>query len=220
MPHLNLGINELPKSLCLYDQPYENMRLTWTPAEFLYRTTLLAFQHRRARSREDQPLEPLLAASGFRLVMPADFDARPERKPPFNLFRVESVEGNSHCAQSRAPQRQKIDSVAAVFWCQPQEHGVINHQPLNLQQLQELCLRAGLSIAEELRQTLRQWFLDKPSNDILQAKLVLILILPKTRHSRGQVESVETRAFITRGVSVEELGGASGCSSGMGARQG
>ena len=26
-PHLNLRIEELPKSLCLYDQPYENVRL-------------------------------------------------------------------------------------------------------------------------------------------------------------------------------------------------
>jgi len=209
VPHLNLGINELPKSLCLYDQPYENMRLTWTPAELLYRIHFwLSRTATVTLHGEDQPLEPLLAASGFRLVMPADFDmSNPNEKPrPFNLFRVESVEGQFTLRAVWQAPGQKIDSVAAVFWCQPQEHGVINHQPLNLQQLQELCLRAGLSIAEELRQTLRQWFLDKPSNDILQAKLVLILILPKTRHSRGQVESVETRAFITRGVSVEELG--------------
>jgi hypothetical protein len=209
VPHLNLGINALPKSLCLYDQPYENMRLTWTPAEFLYRIHFwLSRTATGTLHGKEQPLEPLLAASGFRLVLPADFHiSSPNQKPrPFNLFRVESVEGQFTLRAVWQAPGQKIDSVAAVFWCQPQEHGVINHQPLNLQQLQELCLRAGLNIAEELRQTLRQWFLDKPQGDILQAKIVLILILPKTRHPRGQVESVETRAFVTQGVSVEELG--------------
>ena len=209
VPHLNLGINELPKSLCLYDQPYENVRLTWTPAEFLYRIHFwLSGTATGTLHGEDQPLEPLLAGSGFRLVLPADFDvSNPNQKPrPFNLFRVESVEGQFTLRAVWQAPGQKIDSVAAVFRCQPQQHGVINHQPLNLQQLQELCLRAGLNIAEELRQTLRQWFLDKPQGDILQAKIVLILILPKTRHPGGQVESVETRAFVTRGVSVEELG--------------
>ncbi|HEV2248604.1 MAG TPA: Mov34/MPN/PAD-1 family protein [Terriglobia bacterium] len=209
VPHLNLGIDELPKSLCLYDQPYENMRLTWTPAEFLYRIHFwLSKTATGTLHGEDQPLEPLLATSGFRLVLPADFDiSDPNQKPrPFNLFRVEAVEGQYTLRAVWQMPGQKINSVAAVFWCQPQQHGVINHQPLNLQQLQVLCQRAGLDIANELRQTLRQWFLDKPTNDILQAKIVLILALPKTRYPGGKTESIETRAFITRGVTVEELG--------------
>jgi hypothetical protein len=209
VPHLNLCVNELPKSLCLYDQPYENVRLTWTPAEFLRRIHFwLSGTATGTLHGEDQPLEPLLTGSGFRLVLPADFDiSNPNQKPrPLNLFRVETVAGQFTLRAVWQAGGQNIDSVAAVFWCQPQQHGVINHEPLNLRQLQELCQRAGLDIAEELRQTLRQWFLNKPAPDILQAKIVLILVLPKTRHPNGKVESVETRAFVTRGVSVEELG--------------
>ena len=209
VPHLNLRIEKLPKCLCLYDQPYENVRLTWTPAEFLYRIHFwLSKTATGTLHGEDQPLEPLLATSGFRLVLPADFNlSDPNQKPhPFNLYRLEPEQGQFTLRAAWQAPGQRIDSVAAVFWCQPQQHGVINHQPLNLQELQELCLRAGLNIAEALHQTLRQWFLTKPTADILRAKIVLILLLPKTRHPGGNIESVETRAFITESVSVEELG--------------
>lgn len=209
VPHLNLGFTELPKCLCLYDQPYENVRLTWTPAEFLHRIHFwLSKTATGTLHGEDQPLEPLLAASGFCLVLPADFDTSdPNQNPrPFNLFRIETVEGQYTLRAVWQAPGQKVDSVAAVFWCQPQQHGVINHQPVNLQQLQALCSRAGLDVAEGLRQTFRNWFLDKPTKDILHAKIVIILVLPKTRHQGGKIESVETRAFITRGISVEDLG--------------
>ena len=36
-PHVNQTNPEFPRSLCLYDQAYEEVRLKWTPANFLMR---------------------------------------------------------------------------------------------------------------------------------------------------------------------------------------
>ncbi len=208
-PHLNLRASPVPKSLCLYDQPYEDVRLTWNPAEFLDRIHFwLSKTASGSLHGADQPLEPLIAANGLRLILPADFDTlAPSQNPkPFCLFRVETAGGQITLRAAWQPEGQRTDSVAAVFWCPPMQHGVIKQEPANLQQLQILGSDAGLDIVDELRKTLRAWFLDKPAKDILQAKVVLVLVLPKTRHAGGKVESFETRAFLTRGVTVGELG--------------
>lgn len=208
-PHQNLQLEELPKSLCLYDQPYGNVKLTWTPAEFLHRVHFwLSKTATGSLHGEDQPLEPLLSSSDSRLVLPADFNLldQTQKPKPFNLYRTKSEEGQFTLRAVWQTPGQKVESIAAVFWCPAQQHGVINHQPLDLQQLQNLCMRAGLNLVEELQTTLKQWFLEKPAPDILRAKLVLILVLPKTRHAGGEIESVETRAFITDRISVEETG--------------
>src|SRR5262249_44054366 len=61
VPHTNLRDKELPRGLCLYDQPYENVKLDWTPARFLNRIRYW-LQHTATGTLhgEDQPLEPLL----------------------------------------------------------------------------------------------------------------------------------------------------------------
>jgi integrative and conjugative element protein (TIGR02256 family) len=224
VPHLNLGHRELPKSLCLYDQPYEVVRLTWTPAEFLHRIHFwLSKSATGTLHGQDQPLEPLISASGYRLILPADFDlVNPNgKRKPFNVFRVESVDGQFTLRAVWQPGNQKIDSIAAVFWCKPQQHGIISHQPTNLRELQDLCLKGGLNLADELYETIRQWVLDKPAPNILTAKVVFVLVLPKTRQLNGKVESVETRAFITMAATVEQLGrrlgllGSHGATAGM-----
>lgn len=214
VPHTNLREKGYPISLCLYDQPYEVVRLTWTPAEFLQRIHFwLAHTATGTLHGEDQPLEPLLATSPFRLVLPAGFNTTdPKLKPkPFNLFRVEGAPGQfTFRAICGTGVQQQAASVAAVFWCQPQTHGVIRHQPLNLQELQELCVPAGLDIVAQIQSTIRDWFLEKPVPEILSAQFVIILVLPKTRRGVTEVESIETRAFLT-GISVGELGRKLGC---------
>jgi hypothetical protein len=214
VPHTNLHDKGYPISLCLYDQPYEVVRLTWTPAEFLQRIHFwLARTATGTLHGEDQPLEPLIVMSPFRLVLPAGFNTtNPKLKPkPFNLVRVEGAPGQfTFRAICGKIVQQQTSSIAAVFWCQPQTHGVIRHQPLNLQDLQELCVSAGLDIAAEIQATIREWFLEKPTPEILSAQFVIILVLPKTRRGVTQIESIETRAFLTC-ISVGELGRKLGC---------
>src|ERR1700675_2522303 len=74
VPHINLRLEEFPRSLCLYDQPYEQVRLNWTPANFLSRVQFwLSKTAVGTLHGEDQPLEPLIQGSNCRIILPSRF---------------------------------------------------------------------------------------------------------------------------------------------------
>jgi len=209
-PHLNLREKEIPRSLCLYDQPYEQVRMTWTPASFLDRVRFwLARTAVGTLHGEDQPLEPYISGSGAYLVVPADFTASDIRRSP-RLLDVFICGKNDEMPTFRAvwqnphPGRQ-ADHIAAAFSCSPQTHGVIRRQPINLWELHKLCLEADFDLLAELTQTIQKWHAEKPAPKILEAKLFIIIALPKSRTTGGRIETVETRAFLT-GKTVEEIG--------------
>lgn len=74
VPHLNAGSsisNELSSSLCLYEEPYPEVKLRWTAASFIGRIrNWLALTARGELHADDQPLEPLLLGSPWSLVIP------------------------------------------------------------------------------------------------------------------------------------------------------
>jgi len=70
VPHLNLRREEKPRSLCLYEDPFDILRLRLTAVVLLNR--VLEWLNLTARGQlhqHDQPLEPLLAATPFVLVL-------------------------------------------------------------------------------------------------------------------------------------------------------
>src|SRR5256885_23620 len=73
VPHLILGASRGPRMLCLYDTPWSEARLTWTPPAFIERIrSWLARTARGELHAADQPLEPLLLATRYILVLPSD----------------------------------------------------------------------------------------------------------------------------------------------------
>jgi hypothetical protein len=63
--HLNLQLHEYPKSLCLYEQPYEVIKLTWTPSGFIKQIqnwlnkTVIGTPHEEGQAK-DLPVCPSL----------------------------------------------------------------------------------------------------------------------------------------------------------------
>ncbi|MGA3267298.1 MAG: ThiF family adenylyltransferase [Verrucomicrobiota bacterium] len=210
VPHLNLPPQEFPRSICLYEQPFEQTRLSWTPADFLRRIHhWFAATAKGALHAEDQPLEPLIIASPYRLILPVDFNPNATRTNP-RLYTISPVKSGNDIITfrvvplSKAPS-EKTDSVIAAFFCKPQVHGVIQRQPRNLSELNALCMKGDLALATELCATIRGWFLNKPSNDVMEARLILLIYLPKIRHTNGNEETTEVRAFLTF-KKVREIG--------------
>ena len=209
-PHLNLRSTEFPRALCLYDQAYENVRLTWTPAHFLQRVRYwLARTATGTLHGEDQPLEPLIISTGNYLVVPPDFEATDICGRPrlLDVF-LRSAINSKHVFIARwqgSHSDGQPHHIAAAFCCRPQLHGVIRRQPEQLQHLQELCLVAGLDLVSELTKTIQQWHRETQTPQLLQAKLLILLQLPKLRHYGEKIHSVETRAFLTA-KTVEEVG--------------
>ena len=73
VPHLNWRNDEFPRSLCLYDQSWDEVRTRWTASAFIERIRRgLRIRRRELLHRDDQPLEPLLFGTPYRLVIPAD----------------------------------------------------------------------------------------------------------------------------------------------------
>jgi hypothetical protein len=210
VPHLNLTAEEFPRSICLYEQAFEQARLSWTPADFMRRVHhWFAAMAKGTLHAEDQPLEPLISASNYRLILPADFDPKATSSNP-RPCAVYPVKSGNDIYTFRMVWRthavtDKTDSVVAAFFCKPQQHGVIQKEPQNLHELNALCLNGGLALADELYATVRDWFLKKQSNDVMEARLILLIYLPKTRHAEGNVESTEVRAFVTL-KKVREIG--------------
>jgi hypothetical protein len=211
VPHVNLTDSEFPRSLCLYDQPYENIRLSWTPSEFLYRIHhWLAATATGTLHGPDQPLEPLIQGSFSNLIVPSDFFEQ-QLENAAELFDVIPVgqQGSriTFALEKRGAQHGegRHPSIAAVFRTTPQAQGIMRRQPTDLRQLHEICMAAGLDLGGELRKKLREWYLENRGSEVLKSELFLILLLPKLRNSNLAVEDTECWAFLTL-KSVEEVG--------------
>jgi integrative and conjugative element protein (TIGR02256 family) len=209
VPHTNLRDTEFPRSVCLYDQPYENVKLDWTPARFLNRIRYWLQKTATGNLHgEDQPLEPLLLGASQRLILPGDYSLA-DLQNETGLFQVFRCPGAEHeitlVARRHNPElNAKADSVAAIFCCGERTHGVIEYQPANLEQLHDLSAKAGLDLGAELATKVKAWLVNKPTKEILQCKLIIILLLPKTRRDGTRIEAVEQWAFMTL-KSVEDV---------------
>lgn len=200
VPHTNLRDQCPPRSLCLYDQAYESVKLDWTPARFLAR--IRYWLQRTATGTlhgDDQPLEPLLLSANQRLILPGQYSLAELQQLPglFHVFRYPGPEHELTLVAQLAEQTKKADFVATIFRTEPRTHGVIEYQPQNLEQVHELCANAGFDLASSLGTKIKEWIVEKPAKEIPQCKLIVILLLPKQRVEGGPVETVEAWAFLT-----------------------
>ena len=207
VPHINLRSKELPRSLCITEQHYSERKLRFTGATFLENIRhWLALTAKGALHAEDQPLEPLLVGSLGELILPYDFftkntgsellsitfvETKNQRKV-FIAERLEDVDNN----------RDSFKYVAAVFHSTPQPHGIIPSAPANLLELHKYLSRGNIDLFRKLRSRLIDWRSkakrDKhKEKEILGARLVLIVCLPKTRNRNSTPEEVEFCAFLT-----------------------
>ena len=202
VPHLNLHLQELPRSLCLYNERYDELKRRWTAPRFVHRIReWLELNARGELHQEDQALEPLLVDFAGHIVLPPDLMASQVQELVVTGDAPEGqrwfLRAHREVAQSV---RGSITLVASVHYCQPQTHGVIHRCPQTLTEVAELAADAGLDLIEDLRQALPAWR-EKSQN----AKVILVLVFPKRRTDAGPVEGCDTWCFAT-GHSVRQVG--------------
>lgn len=209
VPHLNLRIEEFPRSLCLYEEPYSEIKLKWTPKRFIERIReWLARTATGQLHTDDQPLEPLLPISPWSLVLPDDLFTG-NQFDDFEALSIDVVDGGDNqytlIARKREPiasQRGEKVYIATAFAAAPQEHGIIYKYPSNLLELHLFLARAQLDFLAELRHRLKGWR-DKAHRQ--DGQLIVIVALPKTRNGTGEVEAQDLRAFLCSRT-VREVG--------------
>ena len=201
VPHLLLRRDEYPRSLCLYDEPWQSLKLAWTPPAFIERVrSWLALTARGELHGSDQPLEPIIGDWEYYIVLPKDAFASSTDGPERLL--VHEVEGGPkpgvliarHLDDPRAA-RTGAPIVATTFRCEPQEHGVIHRCPTDFAELCDLTAAARLNLSMALQDRLRSWHKHK---DIHLARLVITIWFPKTRNSGELPESSDIWAFAFR----------------------
>ena len=216
VPHLNLRVDELPRSLCLYDQPYSELKRQWTGPRFVERIrTWLALTAKGKLHADDQPLEPLLWGHVGHIVLPSDLPGQEDgisnqlvvsalSLKPGDCFLVADYERNGR------KDRAGVSYVTLVLSSPPQTHGVIRSRPDNLEELATFTAAAGLDLLDGIRNRIKEakesLESDKESEEtLLGASLILLLRFPKTREAGAVVESSDVWAFLTA-KTVREVG--------------
>lgn len=200
VPHLNLRSQEFPRSLCLFEEPYIEIKRRLTASAFLERIReWLAQTAKGVLHGEDQPLEPLLPYSLNQVVLPAEIFTE-ELKAQL-LTVVGPITGThgikTFIAQefiaNQQPKQQPL-YIALPIIGHSQVHGVIHSAPQTLAELHQYLLQAGIDLLEFLRKELKSITTYHPN--LQQAQILLIVWLNKKRSDASAVEAADVRAFM------------------------
>ena len=201
-PHTNLTGPGAPRNLCLYYEPWEDVRITLTVPKLIGRIMWwLEGTAAGTLHGEDQPLEPLLFDPFLDLIIPSDLlsGSVPDELESltcyttgWSLLLVRSLVP----PEKGAEKPQGGSCLALVVTCRPQQHGVIRATPRTLGDLHDFLLPAGVDLMGVLRDRLDA---TEEESDVEGMSLILLVRLPKLRVAGGEVEKEELRAFAVSG---------------------
>lgn len=215
-PHQNLRPRERPRSLCLFEEHYVDLRRRWTAAMLVER--LREWFRLTARGElhgEDQPLEALLLNTAGTIIVPHDlFDTQTAGSAQLvSLEAWQDARGRwMVIAQKEASQRPSSERgqgpalVAAKFTGAARQHGAIRRTPGTLAELHDLLAEGGDDLLGHIRGGISSW---KEASAPADPRLLLLVSVPKTRRAGGEVESVDLWAFLTPHT-VRQIGEAVG----------
>lgn len=202
VPHLNLRDQELPRSLCLYDQSWTELKRSWTGSSFIERVRWwLRLTARGELHGEDQPLEPLIFSHGYDLVVPATFGmGNGPTSMPARIGLVGGAKGRViACWNAKAAELGGAYAYVMYLETPARPHGVIRRTPHTIAELVELVDGDGFSLLAQIRKAMQAIPEGIRRDQQLRKRVapVFVLGLPKTRMDGGRVEAVETKAFIS-----------------------
>ncbi len=203
VPHLNLKENELPRSLCLYEEDYSEFMLHWTPIAFIERIRQwLSLTSKGKLHQTQQPLEPFFT-SNYYIILPPNLNFEQTDR---NLFTVSSLKENPNFLKCHPiSNKDNINFIGVVFKTEALEHGIIYKQPRNLKELHDFMNLANADLLKELRILLIRWLNDKPFDSVYGTRLALFVVLPKKRQAGGSVEIHDIWVFLSNDT-IAEIG--------------
>lgn len=202
VPHINLRSSEFPRSLCLFEERYDDLKLYWTSAFFIKRISeWLKLTARGALHQEDQPLEPLLSWSGLELIIPFDlFKDSKQMSEELKVYRAEKRSDGLTLIAKYSSCIEDVDAIdhgyiAIPISGQPQVHGVIRRLPETLQELHDFLSTAQINLIEEIQKYLSTILRENRYTSKAKSRLILIIDLPKKRREDSAAEDSEVLAF-------------------------
>ena len=204
-PHQQLEDFDYPRSLCLYELPFEEIELHLTGISFL--SDIRRWLRLTASGRlhaADQPLEPILQPGNLYLVIDTKFTEAQALRQPL-LFKEINLDFAKTLIPITDTEKASATLALAIYMCQPMQHGIISKKPKCFSELHDLLAKSGENLLEAMRGLLKEWYHDHHEvYENRKLKFGLLLSLPKTRAAGGHVESYEFRAF-SGSSSVDEV---------------
>ena len=197
VPHLNLHREEYPRNMCLYEEPYEEIKRRWTSPTFVHAIRRwLALTSQGKLHEDDQPLEPLLMDNHGHIVLPTLQQLEKFLPTPLVVGSVtpDHRKGVFLIAHAGEPQEGSLQIVASVHRCEPQTHGIIHRIPSTLADLAAITKAAKFDLISDLRERLRTWH--DQGRPVLDSCLLLVILFPKKRDETDEIESVDSWAFF------------------------
>ncbi|MES2177963.1 MAG: Mov34/MPN/PAD-1 family protein [Gemmatimonadota bacterium] len=191
--HVNLREYEYPRSLCLFDVAFDELRAAWTPGRFV----TLVREWLRLTSRgelhaADQPLEPLMLGGAGWIILP---NILRKENAALGLERRGQIGGLQVLVAVPPDQVQQGERrfVVACVRTTPRTHGAIRRAPGTLANLHEL-LTPEDDLRAQLAAVLREW---KQEGIGLDAQVAIVVMVPLRRDDSVEPEIEQPWAFLT-----------------------
>jgi len=206
--HQNLVNRDSPKSLCLFEEAFAEVRLTLTPENLLQRVAdWLARAAVEGLHLEDQPLEPLLLTLDRIIFDPQLFDSKNEN---WNQVVVYPVSDHPMIlraipAQDNPEIPQEKSHFVIPIDAPPWHSRIIEYRPTNFGDLGSLLLKLGVNLEQVSREFIEELWKKPGHESSLKKHVVFLLRLPKTRKPNENPEGPsEYWSFLVL-TTIEEL---------------
>lgn len=214
VPHLILGPKDYPANLCLYSEPYKDIKHFWTAPQFIERIRKWCEKTAKGNLHlEDQPLEPLFFGGNQIIVLPLNFCISLEDKitikrldltPSGEIFRATDLKEIP--IEQYKKYHNKLPPAAFCIKLPPQQHGVVNHTPKNLYEVSLLVNQTGYDLFSNLYDFMRPLTHDI---NLMNSPFCIIGYFPKTRTLDSAPETTDIWVFLSKesvGKVGEEIG--------------
>jgi integrative and conjugative element protein (TIGR02256 family) len=204
LPHQNLGNSGGARSLCLDTTSWNESKFQWSPSSFLEAIRgWLAKAASGTLHARGQPREPLMAAPGGYLILPANADLYSSEKVIIegNLEEKPVVMWARDDGSAKVPGRGRFRVVC--FETPAREHGIIEFLPQNLRELEQLCERSNFDLRQALTENLKTGAIDgKIQGNEFSFNILLVLHHDVTGMESPDVIDHEEWAFMIGEVAV------------------
>ena len=191
--HLNLMPFELPRSLCLYEIPYGELKSSWTGNNFLERIReWLSITANDELHQEEQALEPFFLMTSGQVVLPENIQLEDD----LVVINRSDDDRELNLVAGKRIGDEETHFVAIPIRTNEQLHGYFKKTPTNLLELSSRLMDLGVDLVDEvLKPKLKD--LDIAQVPTYREKLfILILEVPKKRAPELNEVEVDTTSFV------------------------
>ncbi len=200
-PHQLLSPSNTPRRLCLFEEPWAELRSSVTPDDVLQ---LVSDWFERAGAGKlhlpGQRLEPFVPSAG-RLIV--DREPPSDTPAPYAIAAL-SIEPLVLRASPARPDGDSVGDLVLPIRGSPTDGIVIRHLPVNFGDLRQLLREARIDLVDEVRRA-TSWVVDhREKRRLLDREWLFHIELPKLRD--GEEVDSEHVAFALKGVTIRQLG--------------